>query len=505
VKKVLIRGTYGRDEFESHFNHLISDFKLTEEVSLIKSSLLETHSLDESILASFDLVVLTTLGKKDINKYADLDEAIDEYLSILDKLNKNCKVLIDSNDNYFSEISKKFKKYSDIDIISFGKKQNNTYIIFEKKDEFSNEIVAKIEHKIVAYNTPISKEFSADDTLGIILCAYYLNLDIHSLVDKYHSFGFKNKINTMENKNSSLKGLRTLEPSDIGVFKKYTILENKKSVLYYFPYLYFFTQEKNKELLIYESTQSISLFLLDKFNSSTPPRMRLFIPTLPLLEKDQLDAFNRIYKYHSKDELEILWVEQSDIGKLDKIDKNLMFKYKTSEFIYSPKLFNNLAGGKFRTLRQQLKWFSNYENVEVVPYEKKYFSQCLKLYELWKNTQEDRYEKIVDEDYLKQTLQNSYLFNHEDIEGIVLLDQEKVIAFGFFGKLSEEVCVLYLAKCDYSYKGIQMYLKYKMIRMSESFTFANDGGARISKGLNFSKKKFNPVMYNNVYSAHSVI
>ena len=50
-----------------------------------------------------------------------------------------------------------------------------------------------------------------------------------------------------------------------------------------------------------------------------------------------------------------------------------------------------------------------------------------------------------------------------------------------------------------------MYLKYKMIRMSESFTFANDGGARISKGLNFSKKKFNPVMYNNVYSAHSVI
>ena len=65
MKKVLIRGTYGRDEFESHFNHLISDFKLTEEVSLIKSSLLETHSLDESILASFDLVVLTTLGKKD--------------------------------------------------------------------------------------------------------------------------------------------------------------------------------------------------------------------------------------------------------------------------------------------------------------------------------------------------------------------------------------------------------------------------------------------------------
>ena len=54
----------------------------------------------------------------------------------------------------------------------------------------------------VITNTPISKEFSADDTLGIILCAYYLNLDIHSLVDKYHSFGFKNKINTMENKNS---------------------------------------------------------------------------------------------------------------------------------------------------------------------------------------------------------------------------------------------------------------------------------------------------------------
>lgn len=306
--------------------------------------------------------------------------------------------------------------------------------------------------------------------------------------------------NSLGDKNDALRGLRTINPSDIELFKRYVEKDNRMGWVHYFPFLYFWSLSSSREILMDKKEESISLFLLDKLNRSKYPRMQQYIPTLPLSYIPQKRAFNVIYKYKGYKAANIIWVDRADVVRLKEIEKQLKVTYKTSEYIYDPKIYDTLAGTKFRNIRQQLSQISKNENVLIVPYEKKYASDCLKLHEMWNTTQIDKYGKVEDEKYTKNSILHFDLFKEEDLNGLVVLQNNQVMSFGFVGKMSDRILNFFIGKSDYRLKGVQTYLKYSFLKQNRTYQFVNDGPG-ISRGLDNSKRMLRPVMKHKVYKA----
>jgi len=306
--------------------------------------------------------------------------------------------------------------------------------------------------------------------------------------------------NTMLEKNKALRGLRSIESSDIEDFKKGVILDGRKGWINYFPFIYFWSLSSSREILIENIDGVINLFLLDKFHRSNPPRLQLYIPTLPLLKDEQKQALDRIYNYKGYKTANIVWVDRDDVLKLQEIDSRIKFNYKDSEYLYEPKFYDTLAGSKFRNIRQQLTQMSKNENTQTLPYEKKYEKECLELYDIWLENQKDKYDDVGDEKYTKNCLIHFDEFNNDDLNGLVVLQNNKVKSFGFVGKINDTTLCFFIGKSDHSLRGVQSYIRYKLLTNNRKYDFINDG-VGIGGGLDASKRMFRPTFRHKVYKA----
>jgi hypothetical protein len=496
IKKVLFCGDKQIKNSEKNFKDIFENLDIKD----LKIDFLDM-SLDIDFLEknSLDVLVLLPNLEDDTKKVENLEILLDKYL-----VEKDGLVFIYKDDKNYDKIRRVLRKYKNINVKKYGSSSsNNAYLQYLNSKENYHEIMAKVENKIVVYILGNSS-FSVDDSLCLLLFFYHLDMDIHNLADTFSSLQKENisqsSILKILSKNSVFKTLRTLDLTDFEQFKTYVKNEKKLGAFYYFPFIYFWSQSSSRELLIDKKDDCLTLYLLNRFQRSSFPRLKLFLPVLPFIKKEQLNAFEKLYSYNGNKKIDITWIEQSDVAKLKSLDKRLKFKLKTKEFIYETKRYKNPTGGKFRTLRQQLNWFSKYEGIEIIPYETKYYEKCLELYTKWVDTRVGKYDRIEDEKYMKQTLLNFDIFDKKDLDGIIILDKQEVISFGFFGEITDENSLLFIAKSDYNYKGIQMFIKYKMLELSDKYLYSNDGGAENSKTLYFSKKKFNPIKYNNFYS-----
>ncbi len=604
-------------------------------------------------LISPDIFVLTSIGHEGIERFKTIDRIIRYKLLIASALPKGGKVLLPYNDRYYKKIYKEAKKYTEVDILTYGSGDDcNARVLYEKYSEFGWDVVAKIENKVVAYRVPFFEEYAVSNSLGVLLCAYHLGFDIHQCADEYyscknfkssgllyevqldkkhfylydqcnrggvegyesffktmkyikpkrdgkkilitsefvdyidgemenideklfqkiikesairdifsvekfsehinvledktiwknHSIDYHNiedeildtiqnddivtvkgifdcsltafikdfksidgiiikehrSQNSMKTKNKALRGLRTIEPSDIDDFKRAVRLENKKGWIDYFPFIYFWSLSSSREILIDKKDGVMNIFSFDKFHRSYPPRIQMYIPTLPLVDEVQKEAFERIYKYKGYKTANISWVNRDDVKKLKNIDSKIKFEYKASEYIYEQKRYDTLTGSKFRNLRQQLTQMSKYENISTLPYTKKYEKQCLELYDVWINNQKDKYDDIGDEKYTKNCIINFDKFSDEDLKGLVVLQDNKLISFAFVGEIQDEVLCFFIGKSNYSFKGIQSYIRHKLIIDNSKYELINDG-VGISRGLDASKRMFRPVDRYKVY------
>lgn len=677
AKKVLISGSYGKTGFKLHLNHIIKNQK---NIYLRKNSANYTASSycnlasikedDELFLMEIpvanrdkmirrvklidpDMAVLTSIGHEGIERFKTINRIIRYKLLIASALPKNGKLLLPYDDRYYDKIYKEAKKYNDIEILTYGSSSKcNANVLYKKYSNFGWDVIAKIENKVVAYKVPFMEEYSVSNSLGVLLCAFHLGLDVHESANEYyncrnfkssglmygvelndknfylynqcnrggiegyesffktlsylkpkrkgkkilitsefvdyidgemdnideklfqkliknsgitdlfsvekfsehinvledksiwknHSIDYNNikdeifntiqdddivsvkgifdcsltsfmkdlnaiediKIkevnfkNNMEDTNNSLRNLRTIEPSDVEDFKKYVQKEDKRGWVYFFPFIYFWSLSSSREILIDKKNNTLSLFLLDKFHKSSFPKFQQYIPTLPLLKDEQLKSIERIYKYKGRKTANIVWIDKEDVSRLKSIYKSFQFKYKTSEYLYNPKLYNDLGGKKFRNLRQQLTQMSKNENTQTVPYEKKYEKQCLELHDLWNKTQIKKYGSVSDEKYTRNCILNFDLFTPNELNGLVILQNNKVISFGFVGYINTNVLSFFIGKSDYSFNGVQSYLKYTLLKNNEDYLYANDGPS-IAKGLDASKRMFRPVSKHKVY------
>lgn len=677
--KVLISGSYGKTGFKTHLHHIVKNrintYVRLNSANYAASSYCNLASIKKenklflmeipiagrdkmtrrSKLISADIGVITSIGHEGIERWESINRIIRYKLLIAKGLPKGAKLLLPYDDKYYSKILKEAQTYKDTEILTYGSSSDcNAYFLYKQFTNFGWDVVAKIENKVVAYRVPFFEEYAVSSSLGELLCAYHLGVDVHDAADEYygctnfkssgilysvtykdksfylydqsnrggiegyesffktlsytklpkggkkilvtsefvdyedgemenidiphfqeliqnsniktlfsvekfsehidvlkdktiwkkHSIDFQNiqdeiidsiqdndllcikgifeselpkfveyiknlegikmkevlSTNSMKEENSALKGLRTIKPSDIKEFQKAVGLKDKKGWVYFFPFLYFWSLSKNRELLIEKKEDTINLFLLDKFYRDTKPRMQLYIPMLGGDLTKQEEAIKRVFKYKGRETADILWVDREDVARLNSLNLPIKFEYKTFEYLYNPKKYNDLSGGKLKNLRLQINKMSKNKNVSIQPYERKYEQECLKLHDKWSQTQKYKYKSVSDEKYTRNCIKYFDRFSSEDLNGLVVLQDDKVMSFGFVGKINNTILNLFIAKSDHSLSGVQVYLKYRLLLNNQKYNFVNDGPG-INAGLDASKRMFRPVAKHKVYRA----
>jgi UDP-N-acetylmuramoyl-tripeptide--D-alanyl-D-alanine ligase len=679
AKKVLITGSYGKTAFKLHLHQIIkrqinsytrfnsanytannycamASIKTGNELYISEIPVAKKEKIQRrGKFISPDIAVLTSIGHEHIERFKSIENIIENKLSLATHMKKDSKLLVNKDTKYFELIKQELKKYSHIDIRTYGQSSsNNAFILFKRFREFGWDLIAKIEDQIVSYRVPFFEEHTISNSLGVLLCAYHLGANLHEAANEYcevknfkssglfYKVNFKNKnfylydqsnrggiegyegffktqsyikpkngakkilvssefvdykdgemelIDTkyfqtliekanfdilytvekfdkhkevlkdtsiwkkhstdfnhikdeiiqnikeddivcvkgifesnlpkfieyikslegikverlpishrMKRRNESLKGLRTIKPSDIKKFKEYTSTENKKAWVYYFPFIYFWSLSSSREILIEDKKDYMNLFLLNRFHRDEAPKISLYLPTLPLLKKPQEDAINRIFKYKGYDRATIIWIDEQDVSRLKEQIKQIKFSYKTFDYLYDAKMYDDLSGGRFKSLRKELNRMSKNEGITVVDYEKKHKNSCLDILNRWMETQANKYNSVSDEKYTRYCIMYNELFDKKDLNGFVILQDQKVVSFGFYGEMTPSLVNFFVGKSDYSLNGIQSYMKYTLFMKNKNFPLANDGPG-ISKGLDHSKKTFNPIGKHKLYKA----
>ena len=308
--------------------------------------------------------------------------------------------------------------------------------------------------------------------------------------------------NYMKKENFSFGGLKTLHVDDLDIFKEQVQKADKSSWVYYFPFLYFWSLSNSRELLIGRKNGVITLFLLHELNRERKPKLELFIPPLPFTEGVLESSLNALYSYDKKHRAKILWIDRDDLKKIRSFSKfdDILFKARDREYIYNPKIYNDLSGAKFRNIRRAVTKIDSLENIEVAKYSQKDKKECLELLNEWSIRQASKHNRL-DNRYTKICLENAHLFDKKELSGLVLKIDSKIKSFNFSGEITQKTGNLFIAKSDHSISGLHVYMEYLMMLKMQNFDFLNAASDMGHAGLKHNKQILRPVKMLNMYKA----
>ena len=211
AKKVLITGSYGKTAFKLNLYHVAKKFKNSyvrfNSSNYAASNYCKLASIKQenelffleipvaakdkikrrSRLIKPDIGIITSIGHEGIERFNTIENIIENKLSIAYGIKKGGKLLLPHDDEYYYKIKKEAQKYKHVDILTYGTARRcNANLLYKKFEDFGWNVIAKIEDKVVAYRVPFFEEYAVSASLGVLLCAYHLGLDIHKAADEYY-------------------------------------------------------------------------------------------------------------------------------------------------------------------------------------------------------------------------------------------------------------------------------------------------------------------------------
>ncbi len=215
AKKVLITGSYGKTGFKISLHHIAKNYKKSyvrlnsanyaastycnlasikqnDELFLLEIPVARKDKiLRRSKLINPDIGVITSIGHEGIERFKSIEKIIEYKLSIASGIKKDGKLLLPYDDRYYKKIEEEAKQYEHLNILTYGTNRScNAHVLYKRFENFAWDVIARIEDRIVAYRVPFFEEYAVSSSLGVLLCAYHLGLDINKAAQEY--YGCKN-------------------------------------------------------------------------------------------------------------------------------------------------------------------------------------------------------------------------------------------------------------------------------------------------------------------------
>jgi hypothetical protein len=297
---------------------------------------------------------------------------------------------------------------------------------------------------------------------------------------------------------SALSGLRSLSLDDLTHYKAAVNQSRRVCWQHYFPFLFLFSRKDHNEFLISEESGSVCIYWLNQEDAG--PKLYLFLLPMPMNVAVLKHCLDRCRSFNNSKSTTVRMVDEEDIGVVSSLEGASAVPV-CSEYIYAPKFYRSLTGGKTRNLRHNLTRIETRGDVAVRPYEVRDSADCLALLGKWWEMQKNKHESLNFQRYTIACLQNASQFNKTDLFGKVILVDGKIRSFGFAGEIREGVGNLFITYSDHNVKGLNYFLYYQLLQDMEGYEFANASRAD-TPGLKFAKEVLCPVSMHEIYRIH---
>ncbi|MDP2829179.1 MAG: phosphatidylglycerol lysyltransferase domain-containing protein [Sulfuricellaceae bacterium] len=297
---------------------------------------------------------------------------------------------------------------------------------------------------------------------------------------------------------SALSGLRSLSLDDLTRYKAVVNQSQRICWQHYFPFLFFASRKDNNEFLISEESGSVCIYWLRQ--EDVGPRLHLFLLPMPMNVAVLKSSLARCRDFNHSKRATVRLVDEEDIGVGASIEGASMV-LMCSEYLYDPKFYRSMSGGKTRELRHNLAKVSALGDVEVRPYAPEDAAACLILLDEWWELQKSKHEAFSYGRYTKTCLKRAAEFDPSDLFGKVVLVNGNIRSFGFAGEMRKGLGNLFITYSDHTIKGLHHFLICRLLANMEGCELVNSSRADTA-GVQHAKEALSPISMHQVYRIH---
>lgn len=293
-----------------------------------------------------------------------------------------------------------------------------------------------------------------------------------------------------------LVGLRRISLRDQSTFVSAVSESNQKSWLYFFPFLYGFAQGATQTLLWETWEGSVCLYFLRQREAGY--RLDLYVPPFPFSRQALKHALARIVSFNRRQSCRITWVEECQKERVAQAGFSL--DPIEEEYIYNSEFLRSTTGPRFQRLRRNLNKARRLEGMQVRSYRKEDEQACIGLLNSWRRVlRDERNIQVSGQAYMRSCVIDALSFENGILQGEVVLQNDRLCAFTFGGKLTPTYGSLYVAISDRDIPGLGYLQRYNLMMNIKGVRLFNDSSDVGRPGLAEVKKAFNPVGMNRLY------
>lgn len=301
---------------------------------------------------------------------------------------------------------------------------------------------------------------------------------------------------------SALDGLKVLDHGDLPRWK--SAIERAQSSGYacYLPFALAHQRSGRNTVLIGEDAGCLCVFI--RRDRKRGSHVDLFLNPIPMDVGVARRCLDRANEFNRDRSARILRIDGNDAALAARVP-GLRVRERRKQYVFDPRAFGDLGGGKYRTVRYHVSRVRRLPNLEVIPYSERYAGECRTLLEQWSERHRSSFGKSGDAGMSKRALALTGMFSAPDLLGELILLDGRLVAFAFGGEIRPGFGCLFEAKTDHSVPGVTHFQYYSFLSRMEGFDRVNGGSDARSAGLGQLKESMRPVAMHPEYRGSQVV
>lgn len=309
------------------------------------------------------------------------------------------------------------------------------------------------------------------------------------------------RLTAPEPSTGALEGLKTLELSDLPRWKRAVEHGASSGFGYYFPYVLTHQRPGRSAVLIAEDAGCLCVFI--RRDRKRGPRLDLFLPPIPMDEAVARRCVERANDFNHDRSARIQRIDASDAERVASIP-GLKVRERRAQYLFAPRAFGDLSGGKYRTLRRQVAKTRQLKALEVVPWSDRFADDCRTLLARWSSRHRDTFGTSGGAGTSARALGLAGAIPAPDLVGEVVLLEGRLVAFAFGGQLRLGLGCFFEAKSDHDVPGLTYFQRYSFLSKLDAFERVNDGSSARRAGIRQLKDSLRPVAMHLEYRGSQV-
>ncbi|MCG8572308.1 MAG: phosphatidylglycerol lysyltransferase domain-containing protein [Spirochaetes bacterium] len=228
---------------------------------------------------------------------------------------------------------------------------------------------------------------------------------------------------------------------------------------------------------------------------------KFFLP--PLGVKDYNEEYQELLKYGIDQKItkSIRRVPESIVNKLDKQIFQIEEDPDNYDYVYLTDDLAHLKGRRYSNKRGFVKKFQAEYTYEFRPYQASDKNACVRLAEHWFEKKKEDKQRCDECKAICEFLTHHHYF---DVQGYVLIVNDKLIGFTFGEALNDDTFVMHFEKADTDYAGIYQWLNKNFAHeiILGNYRFINREQDLGIEGIRKAKQSYLPTKMIKKYNVY---